>query len=301
MSKYWLHILLLMAILLLMSCRRHRSYEDDNLHIDTTSTVEEVQDSSIIQVPLTGLEIPAINDDAVPGKILKRDAYTTCYNHDTRCPNWVAWVLTREKAQGTTEKKIWYDENGNAIGITCFNTDMVRRGYIYDTEADQPRPELDDWDALPVGMSHGHMCPAMDSKMSPAAMTQSFLLTNLCVQAEKLNTGSWQKLERKCHDLAIKYGCLYIVAGPVFNNMQPSAYMGEIAIPDAFYKVVLCMEGSPKTIGFIYDNTNDPHNMQDAVRTVDQIEEITGINFFPHLPNDVEEKIESHANLNEWQ
>ena len=301
MSKSSLHILLLMAILLLMSCRRHRSYEDDNLHIDTTSTVEEVQDSSIIQVPLTGLEIPAINDDAVPGQILKREVYTTCYNHDTRCPNWVAWALTREKAQGTTEKKIWYDDNGNAIGIADFNTDMVRRGYIYDAESDQPRPELDDWDVMPEGMSHGHMCPAMDSKMSPSAMTQSFLLTNLCVQAEKLNTGSWQKLERKCHDLAIKYGCLYIVTGPVFNNRHPSAFMGEIAIPDAFFKVVLCMVGIPKAIGFIYYNTNDPHNMQDAVRTVDQIEEITGFDFYPQLPDNIENEIESKANLNEWQ
>lgn len=246
------------------------------------------------------LEIPFISD-SVSYQIIRREAYTTCYNHDTRCPNWVAWVLTREKAQGKTEKKIWYDESGNAIGISDFNTDMVRRGYIYDTEAEEPRPELNDWDVMPEGMSHGHMCPAMDSKMSPAAMTQSFLLTNLCVQAEKLNTGSWQKLERKCHDLAIKYGCLYIIAGPVFNNRRPSAYMGEIAIPDAFYKVVLCMEGSPKAIGFIYDNTNDSHNMQDAVRTVDQIEEITGIDFFQLLPNDVEEEIESHANLNDWQ
>lgn len=292
-----------MAILLLMSCRRHRSYEDDNLHIDTTSTVEEVQDSSIIQVPLTGLEIPAINDDAVPGQILKREVYTTCYNHDTRCPNWVAWVLTREKAQGTTEKKIWYDENGCAIGISDFAEDMVRGGYIYDAEADEPRPELKDWIDRPDNMSHGHMCPAMDCKISPAAMTQSFLLTNLCVQADNLNQGSWRQLEIKCHDLAIKCGCLYIVAGPVFHNGQPSAYMGKsrIAIPDAFYKVVLCMEGNPKAIGFVYANTNDKHNMQDAVRTVDQIEELTGIDFFPILPDDMENEIESHANLNDWQ
>ena len=279
------------------NCKRHRpapniKEQKESVKIVETPPVEVIQD----------LEIPFIDGDT-PRQIIRREAYTTCYNHDTRCPNWVAWALTREKAQGTTEKKIWYDENGSAIGINNFSDDMVKGGYIYDAEAEEPRPELKDWDEKPDGMSHGHMCPAMDCKMSPAAMTQSFLLTNLCVQAEKLNTGSWQKLERKCHDLAIKYGCLYIVAGPIFNNGHPSVFIGKgrIAVPDDFYKVVLCMEGNPKAIGFVYANTNDKHNMQEAVRTVNQIEELTGIDFFQLLPNDIEDEIENLANLNDWQ
>lgn len=248
------------------------------------------------------LEIPYM-EDGVPRQIIRREAYTTCYNHDTRCPNWVAWVLTREKVQASTEKKIWFDEKGNAIGINSFTGDMIKGTYIYDAEAEEPRPQLNDWDEKPEGFSHGHMCPAADCKMSPAAMNQSFLLTNICAQAEKLNTGSWNKLETKCRNLAEKYGCIYVVTGPLFISGQPSAYMGKsrIAIPDAFYKVVLCMEGTPKAIGFIYANTNEPHNMQDAVRTVDQIEQMTGIDFFPLLPNEVEDEIESHANLNDWQ
>lgn len=288
---------IVVSALFCTNCKRHRPDPNDEGIKDSVQVV----DSPPVEV-IQDLEIPFIEGDT-PRQIIRREAYTTCYNRVTRCPNWVAWVLTREKAQGTTEKKIWYDDNGNAIGINNFSDDMVKGGggYIYDAEAEMPRPELKDWDDMPDGMSHGHMCPAMDCKMSPAAMTQSFLLTNLCAQAEKLNTGSWQKLERKCHDLAIKYGCLYIVAGPVFNNRLPSAFMGKIGIPDAFYKVVLCMEGSPKAIGFIYDNTNDPHNMQDAVHTVDQIEELTGIDFFPLLPNNVEDDIEGHANLNDWQ
>lgn len=299
MTRFFLSIICFFLICCFNSCKPHRERRVTS-QTDSAPISENASKADSLESVYPDLEIPYMAD-SVPRQIIRREAYITCYNHDTRCPNWVAWALTREKAQGTTEKKIWYDDNGNAIGIADFNTDMVRRGYIFDAEADQPRPELDDWDVMPEGMSHGHMCPAMDSKMSPSAMTQSFLLTNLCVQAEKLNTGSWQKLERKCHDLAIKYGCLYIVTGPVFNNRHPSAFMGEIAIPDAFFKVVLCMVGTPKAIGFIYYNTNDPHNMQDAVRTVDQIEEITGFDFYPQLPDNIENEIESKANLNEWQ
>ncbi len=94
---------------------------------------------------------------------------------------------------------------------------------------------------------------------------------------------------------------MFIVAGPIFNNGKVSNRMGNIAIPDAFFKVLLCMDGNPKTIGFYYTNTNDKHNMQDAVRTVDQIEELTGFDFFPQLPDSLENRIESQANLNEWK
>ena len=284
------------SLMLCISCKPHRPLPQQQVNRDSITIIDTPD--NIIQ----DLEIPFIESDT-PRQIIRREAYTTCYNHDTRCPNWVAWVLTKGKVQAKTDKKIWYDDAGNAIGINNFSPEMIKVTYIYDIEAEVPRPELDDWDDMPVDMSHGHMCPAADCKMSPAAMNQSFLLTNICVQAVKLNTGSWSKLETKCRNLAEKYGCIYIVAGPIFNNGVPTAYMGfnKIAIPDAFFKVLLCMEGTPKAIGFIYTNTNDKHNMQDAVRTVDQIEELTGLDFFPLLPNDVEDVIEGQAKLNEWQ
>lgn len=215
-------------------------------------------------------------------------------------PNWVAWVLTKERAKASLDKKIWYDDFGKAVGIDDFAADRVKGTYIFDSDIDGPRPDFSDWDELPDGMSHGH--PAADCKTSKAAMNQSFLLTNMCVQAEKLNSGSWNRLEMKCRDLAEKYGCIYIVTGPVFNNGKISATMGKnkVAIPDAFFKVILCLNGEPKAIGFVYENNNEKHNMEDAVRTIDAVEQLTGIDFFPLLPNEVEDNIESHANLNDW-
>ena len=278
--------------LFLQSCKggdRHRHKNEDVEADENNITIignpdanETPQDNA--NSDFDNILIPTLTE-TIPGQLLKRDVYLTSYNHDTKCPNWVAWVLTRESAQGNVEKKIWFDDDGRAIGIKEFSANMVKGTYIYDAEAEKPCPGFADWDEMPAGMSHGHMCPAADCQTSPAAINQSFLLTNMCVQAQRLNTGSWNRLEMKCRNLAIKYGKIYIVTGPIFNNGKVTSTMGKnkVAIPDAFFKVLLCLEGEPKAIGFIYPNNNDKQNMQDAVRTVNQIEEITSIDFFPQL------------------
>lgn len=283
-----------------LSCQRHRNYENGE-PIQEEQIISE-SESSEGETPYNDtiiLESPKVND-SIPQQILYRDLYTLSYNSETRCPNWVAWTLTRETAQGLTEKKIWFDENGYVIGIPNFRPEYLKGTYLYDAEAQAPSPEFADWDLMPSGMSHGHMCPAADCKMSRAAMNQSFLLTNICVQAEKLNTGSWNKLETSCRNWAIKYGRVFIVTGPIFYNGIIPQRMGNIAIPDSFYKVILCMEGTPKAIGFVFANNNEKHNRDEAVRSVDDVEQLTGIDFFPQLPNDIEEVVESQANYNAW-
>lgn len=297
MSRILSHILI---SLLVVSCKPDRGSQS---FVETPSnqpaTLSSAKQDTIKEY--VDLEIPFINDDRAR-QILRREAYTSCYNHETRCPNWVAWVLTIDKVQGDIERKVWYDDAGNVIGINNFVPSMVKGEYIVDNEAETPKPEFTDWDLMPIGMSHGHMCPAADCKASKAAMNQSFLLTNICVQAEKLNTGSWNKLEMRCRDWTLKYGRLFIVAGPVFVDGKVTSTMGQnkVAIPDGFFKAVLCMEGKPKGIGFLYSNNNDKHTMDEAVRSIDEIETMTGIDFFPQLPNDIEDVVESHASLKEW-
>ena len=71
-------------------------------------------------------------------------------------------------------------------------------------------------------------------------------------------------------------------------------------MPEAFFKVVLSMKGTPKAIGFIYKNQAGNRPKGDYVNTVDEVERITGIDFFPSLPDDVENKVEAKANIDDW-
>ena len=227
------------------------------------------------------LEIPRIID-SMPGQLLKREGYKLSYNKTTKCANWVAWKLTKEHIDGVWSRK----------GLK----------YIEDIEAEYPRQEVGDWNINPKRYDHGHMCPAGDNKWSKLAMEQSFLLTNMCPQNRKLNGGDWKELEEKCRYWAEKYGEIYIVCGPIYYDDKKETIGGikEIWVPDAFYKVVLCMKGLPKAIGFVYPNIGKHYPMSHYVMAVNDVEAKTGIDFFYTLADDLEETIESKTDLFIW-
>ena len=242
--------------------------------------------------------------EGVPSQMLVRDGYITSYNKETRCPNWVGWHLTAEHC---TDGKIsrrgvpYYDEDGNAIGIGRLTTKTTRNSYIVDADVPSPRQELDDWTNNRYKMSHGHMCPAADCNWSKAAINQSFLLTNMCPQDASLNSGDWRVLEERCRKWAVKYGDIYIVAGPVFSSDTTRTIgANRIGVLDAFFKVVLHLGDKPKALGFIYANEAARHDMKHYVLTVDEVEAATGIDFFNSLPDDMETAVEAHADINEW-
>ncbi len=249
------------------------------------------------------LEVPKTLQ-AIPEQIISRDAYVVSYNNETKCPNWVAWHLTGDNTQGIYKRTgvPFLDENGHAYGIAHFSSELSHNHYIVDLEVNGPRQQHDDWAENGLEMTHGHLCPAADNKWSKEAQNQCSLLSNICPQTERLNTGSWNKLEGKCREWANNYGDIYIVAGPVFYNHQITRTFGknQVAIPDAFFKVVLCVNDNPKAIGFIYANDNESHSLKNAICTVDHVEQVTGIDFFPLLPDEVENQIENSSNINEW-
>lgn len=244
-----------------------------------------------------------IIDVNTPRQLLTRLSYTTSYNKETKCPNWVAWHLTAEHTDGPFPRSGEpYFENGEACGIGKVDKDIWKGDYFVDVEVELPRQEHADWAEMPTGMSHGHICPAGDNKWSKAAMNQSFLLTNMCPQDVSLNGGGWKKLEDKCRDWAKKYDDIYIVAGPIFyDEVRRSFGKNKIGIPDAFFKVVLSVNGTPKAIGFIYSNDGTSQSMAKSARSVDEVEEITGFDFFYNLPDSIEDDIESQNNLKDWK
>ena len=249
------------------------------------------------------IEIPK-RIQQVSEQILSRYAYITSYNQDTKCPNWVAWNLKCDLTDGPYSRKgvPYYDDNGCAIGIPSFTEDVVSGDYFIDMDVQNPRQEHIDWKEHPRGIDHGHMCPAADCCWDKIAMNQSFLLTNMCPQNHDLNGGDWAKLESKCRTWGKHFCQIYIVAGPIFDgNNQQTFGVHKIPIPDAFFKVVLCLQGKPKAIGFFYNNDSSNQPMRNQVRSVDEIESITGFDFFSSLPDELEDAIEALPDFGEWR
>lgn len=215
----------------------------------------------------------------IPSSLLSRTAYCLSYNKETRCPNWVAWNLTAEHADGEWARSNDYRED-------------------YDVPA--PRATNDDYRGS--SWSRGHMCPAGDCKWNAKAMSETFLLSNMCPQDRSLNSGLWNRIEMDCRKWAKKYGDVYIVCGPVlYNKEHETIGVNKVVVPEAFFKVILCMQGKPKAIGFVVKNNAGTKKKDHYVNTVDEVERITGYDFFPALPDDIENEVEAYSNLEDWK
>lgn len=232
-------------------------------------------------------EVPNNNNDFLPApradlpsQILHRKGYTVSYNKDTMQPNWAAWHLTAEHTDGE-----WARPSGNA--------------FHEDTEV--PAPRASNYDYKGSGWTRGHMCPAGDNRWDADAMYESFLLSNICPQHTELNSGDWNDIEQECRRWAGKYGDIYIVCGPIFYR-QTHEEIGyhKIPVPEAFFKVVLCLNSAPKGIGFICKNTDGNRKTDFYVNTIAQVERITGYIFFPQLSENIASSVKGTASLEMW-
>ncbi|MCF0210995.1 MAG: DNA/RNA non-specific endonuclease [Bacteroidales bacterium] len=213
-------------------------------------------------------------------QIVERKAYIVSYNKDTKCPNWVAWKLTAERCNGELERP--------------------QNAFQEDKDVPKPRATLADYKKS--GWTRGHMCPAGDNKWDEDAMMESFLLTNMCPQSAALNSGRWNDIERLCRQWVEKYGELYIICGPIFYNQEHQTIgTNKVVVPEAFFKVVVSLGTEPKAIGFICKNMGEKKSRSNYVNSIDEIERITGYDFFPNLDDKIEKMIEVQKDLNNWQ
>ena len=235
------------------------------------------EDGPFGSVVVNSVEIPKLSRD-VSEQILKRKAFVVSYNKDTKCPNWVAWYLTADHVDGEWARSNDYREDYDVPAPRATNDDY--RGNLW---------------------SRGHMCPAGDNKWDADAMSETFLLSNMCPQNRSLNSGLWNRVEIDCRKWAKKYGGVYIVCGPLYYDKEHEVIgYNKVVVPEAFFKVILCLEGKPKAIGFIVKNNEGAKKKDQYVNSVDEVERITGIDFFPALPDEIENVVEATANLRQW-
>lgn len=234
---------------------------------ETEQTVVKPSSAS----PTGALEIPIMKSNT-GGQILKRKGYTLSYNADYKTPQWVAWELTKKETKGKEGRTDKFLPDPDVRGAKAYTGDYTKSGY-----------------------DRGHMAPAADMKWSRKAMEESFYMSNICPQNPNLNRGDWNDLEEKSRHWAKKYGVVYIACGPIYDNKRPKRIgNNKVAVPDAFYKVVLINDKkNPKAIGFIFPNKAGHKPLKKYVVTVDSVEKRTNIDFFSALPDEIENKIEA--------
>lgn len=216
------------------------------------------------------------------GQVIHHKYYSLSYNEKYEESEWVSYILTKESLRVP-----------NVERSKRFKKDLKikTRSAIY-------------YDYSGSGYTRGHLAPAGDMAFNEEAMEESFFMSNITPQKKEFNNGIWKELEQNIRNWAWKNNRLYIATGPVLNN-SIKEYIGKnkVAVPKYFYKVILDIDDPErKAIGWVIPNELSTKHLDEYAKTVDEIETLTGIDFFKDLLTDSEEdRLESSIQKDKWK
>ncbi len=212
------------------------------------------------------------------GYLIQHTYFTLSYSETNRQAEWVAYNLTPESINGSQER-----------------TDNFR---IDPKVRNNP---VGSGDYSGSGYDRGHLCPAGDMKLNLTSMSETFYMSNMSPQNPSFNRGIWETLESRVRTWALEKNGVYVVTGPILKNICGTIKNGTISVPCSYYKIVFKDNGNEKiAIALILSNQGSSSSLKSFVTSIDNIEALTGIDFFSSLSDDIENKIESTINTSSW-
>ena len=216
------------------------------------------------------------------GQIVEHEFYTLSYDEDHEQAEWVAYEVNLKRLNGKKVKR----------------TDDFRPDPRVKTRSATP----DDYRRS--GYTRGHLAPAGDMNFHPDAMSESFYMSNMSPQVYHFNGGVWRELEEQVRDWGRKYKQLYVVTGPVLSEpVLETIGRNKVSVPASYYKVLLDLtEPEFKGIGFIIPHELSNEHLSRYAVTIDEVEAVTGIDFFPDLlSEELETELEGSTDVRRWK
>lgn len=240
-------------------------------------------------------------------KELYRRGFVIGYDPTRKIPLWVQYRLTRERSEDNTYPR---------PNAAAFDEDVE----IHITG----RATLDDYASVSSDYVRGHLAPADDMRWDEIAANESMLLSNMSPQiGSEFNNSIWKTLENRVRRWAIAREDITIICGPVFEarqNIEPIPrqnrtlrqmlynVVGEndVAVPTSFFKIIVDMRNlqNPNVIAFLMPHirttAGDERDIENYLTSVDNIEELTGLDFLTGLSDVVQETIETRTAQDIW-
>ena len=242
----------------------------------------EEQPTTVAETAEPAFTISCLEDvvlpDDVPAINVQYTGFRVSFNPVHHIPNYSAWELIGAETEGEVPRYSKFAADPDVYGCPS-SSDYSHSGY-----------------------DRGHMAPAADMKWSEQAMIDSHYMTNVCPQNHVLNSGRWSTLEKKCRQWAQRDSSLVIICGPVLTDDLPTA-IGScgVTVPARFFKVIMApYNNPPSAIAFVMPNSGNVDQLEALVHSVDDVEAITGYDFFACLPDSIENAIEAESDYKYW-
>lgn len=210
------------------------------------------------------------------GQLINHSYFSLSYNETHEQAEWVFYHLTASMINGSYERTNDFRKDSKVKSGSAAKSDYYKSGY-----------------------NRGHLAPAGDMKITSVSMSESFLFSNISPQKFSFNSGGWLKLENQVRSWVLSEGEMYVVTGPIFTNPIESIGSNSVTVPSYFYKIVYS-KSNDKMIGIVMPNQKINNDLKYYVKSVDYIEDLTGIDFFHQLDDEKENELESKINLKKW-
>ncbi|MDV7187676.1 DNA/RNA non-specific endonuclease [Lutibacter sp. TH_r2] len=212
------------------------------------------------------------------GTIVNHNFYSLSYSEKHEQAEWVAYDLRSEHISTTNHKRPYFEKDIKVLSQSAHYKNYSKSGY-----------------------DKGHLCPAGDRRFSKFAHDETFLTSNVTPQKHDFNAGVWNRLEQKTRYWATKYKKLYVVTGGILTNNTKTIGTEKVTVPNQFYKIILDYhEPEIKAIAFLMPHKESNKPLYKFVTSIDEIENLTGIDFFPELEDALENKLEKSTNYSNW-
>lgn len=246
-----------------------------------------------------------VSNQFFPGGKLRN--YSVCYDVDRHISHWVAYPIFKKVYETPVLSRVNdfnYDPNDQLPVIPTRDQQYIGtggngRGYGA------------------RGYERGHMLPQASRYNNYEPNRMTYYGTNMMPQNSTLNHNIWASLEGKVRGWGglQTYDTLYVVTGAAFKSTKTiDNANGPIAVPSHCWKVLLRQRGNQnrqisqfkadelKAIGFVFtnDDAGAATSIESAVRSVKEIEELTGFKFFRNLDPAVADAVKSQKNLADW-
>ncbi len=219
--------------------------------------------------------------------IVIKPQFMLSYCNQKNATNWVAWEL-----------------NDTWIGAQ----ERYQGKFITDTDLPAHFTRITHDHYTHSGFDRGHLVRSKDRSRNEEDNRNTFLMTNILPQTPDLNRGVWLRFEDFCLQKATREKKnMYLIAGGIFTSDSTLRGEGAVAVPDSCYKIVVFWPKGKKNqevsqqleiIAVNMPNIQGIRNIpwQSYVTSVKKIENSTGYDFLPLLPDSIEEILENQLN-----
>ena len=230
----------------------------------------------------TMLEVPALHGGSQNYFVTHRAGgivnYSLEYDTDKRHPRFVCFTFDNtNSAQAVKRSDAW---QWDPYVPKQFSTENLFRGSGYD---------------------RGHIVASSDRLFSAEANRQTFYYTNMSPQLQTHNAGIWHRLENRVQEWARDRAfCdqLYVAKGGTIRDDQIEAerIKGKMVVPRYYWMALLMKKGKTyEGIAFLTEHRNygKGEHIGGLTLSIRELEQFTGLDFFYHLPDDIEQAVET--------